>query len=173
MKGSRNMKFVQDVPSEGTTLKVRKPLKIRQEDNRRFVRLVINSSMSVQKIKDQEGHYWPEGDWHIINGMILNVSAGGVLVELDQEVGEGEIVSMQFSLQELTGLENVLGLVKRVDEESDCFIAGIEFITREKLVDFFTEAELELLSENHHNFDESVRQVLNKYVYTETSPVRE
>jgi len=168
MKVSRNMKFVQDVPTTGTTLKVRKPLKVRQEENRRFIRLVINSSMSVQKIKDKEGHYWPEGDWHIINGMILNISAGGVLVELDQEVGDGEVVSMQFGLQEVSGMENVLGLVKRVDAEADCFIAGIEFIAREKLVDFFSEAELELLGGEHQNFDESLRHVLDKYVYTET-----
>lgn len=171
MKESRNMKFVQDVPTEGTTLKVRKPLKLRQEENRKFIRLVINSSMSVQKIKDQEGHYWPEGDWHIINGVILNISAGGVLVELDQEVNAGEVVSMQFSLQEVTGMENVLGLIKRVDAEPDCFIVGIEFITREKLVDYFSEAELELLSGNHKNFDESLRTVLDKYVYAESGPV--
>jgi hypothetical protein len=124
--------------------------------------------MSLKKIRDTVGNYWPEGDWHVINGQILNISAGGVLVELDQAVDEGDIVSMNFTIQDVEGLDNVLGLIKRVDIDPEGTLAGIEFITRERLVDHFTQAEMDLLADGYTNFDDSIRHVLNRYVYATT-----
>jgi len=167
MKGSDNMKFVRDVPADRINLRAHRPFKVSRENSRRFVRLEISSPMSMKKIKDDSGNYWPEGDWHVINGSILNISAGGILVDLDQQVSAGEVVTMHFTLQEVENLHNVLGLVKRADIEPDCCIAGIEFITRDYLVDHFSQAELELLSENYMNFDESVRHLINRYIYRE------
>jgi hypothetical protein len=122
--------------------------------------------MSLKKIRDTAGNYWPEGDWHIIHGTILNISGGGVLVELDQAVDEGDVVSMHFTLQDVEGLDNVLGLIKRVDIEPEGCLVGIEFITREQLIDHFSQAELDLLGEGYTNFDDSIRQLLNRYVYS-------
>ena len=167
MKSNEDVKFVRDVPTDQEEITIRKPFRIGRENKRRFVRLEISSPMSLRKIKDVAGGFWAEGDPHVIHGLILNISAGGTLVELDQAVHGGDVVSMHFTLQEVEGLENVLGLVKRVDAEPDCFIAGIEFISRDFLVDLFTEGEIELLADSHSSFDESVRQVLNKYVRRE------
>jgi hypothetical protein len=168
MKADQNAKYVKDVAAEAGMVSVRKPFRIEAEDKRRFIRLVISSPMSMKKIRDTAGNYWPEGDWHVIHGMILNISAGGVLVELDQAVEEGDVVSMQFTIQEVEGLDNVLGLTKRVDIDPEGCLAGIEFITREQLSDHFSQGEMELLSETYTNFDDSVRQVLNRYAYTAT-----
>ena len=164
MATTKAPKFVSDVPTADTDVLVRKPFKIERDSRRRFVRLQISTPMSLKKIKDIGGGFWPEGDWHLIHGMILNISAGGVLVELDQVINEGDVVSMQFTLQDVEQLDNVLGLVKRVDPETDCYIAGIEFITREYLKDHFSAAEMDLIGSQLTGFDESVRQVLNKYV---------
>ncbi|MBD3257618.1 hypothetical protein GF377_04235 [candidate division GN15 bacterium] len=169
MTTTRDPKFVNDIPAADTDILVRKPFKIERENTRRFVRLEISTPMSLKKIKDIGGGFWPEGDWHIIQGMILNISAGGVLVELDQAINEGDVVSMQFTLQDVELLDNVLGLVKRVDSEPDYLIAGIEFITRDYLADHFSSAEMELLDGELTNFDEKMRQVLNKYVYSEAT----
>jgi len=166
MKADQKTKHVQDLPAEAGMVQVRKPFRIEAEDKRRFIRLVISSPMSLQKIRDTGGNYWPEGDWHIINGMILNISAGGVLVELDQAVDEGDVVSMHFTIQDVEGLENVLGMIKRVEIDPEGCLAGIEFISREQLVDHFTQAEMDLLSDGYTNFDDSIRQVLNRYVYS-------
>ena len=57
-------------------------------------------------------------------------------------------------------------MIKRVDIDPEGCLAGIEFISREQLVDHFTQAEMDLLGENYTNFDDSIRQVLNRYVYT-------
>ena len=169
MKSTKSPKFISEVPAEDTDVLVRKPFRVERDDKRRFVRLQISSPMSMKKIKDIGGGFWPEGDWHVIHGYILNISAGGVLVELEQAVSEGDVVSMQFTLQEVEQIDNVLGLVKRVDGVDDCFIAGIEFITRDYLQDHFSGGEIDLLAGEMTNFDESVRGVLNKYVYRATS----
>ncbi len=166
MKTKEKVKFVRDVETMDMEMAVRKPFRIDRENKRRFIRLEISSPMSMKKIKDAVGNFWPEGDWHVINGTILNISAGGVLVEIDQPVLEGDIVSMHFTLQDVECLNNILGLVKRVDGEEGFFLAGIEFITRDYLVDLFSGGELDLLPRNLSNFNESVREVLNKYVYT-------
>ncbi|MFZ5979242.1 MAG: PilZ domain-containing protein [Candidatus Zixiibacteriota bacterium] len=167
MKKDEKVKYVKDVATGENDLAVRKPFRMNRENQRRFIRLEISSPMTLKKIKDAAGNFWPEGDWHVINGMILNISAGGVLVEVDQPLLEGDVVSMYFTLQDVECLDNVLGLVKRVDGEDGFFLAGVEFITREYLTDLFSRGEMDLLPENLTNFDESVRTVLNKYVYAE------
>jgi len=167
MKKNEKVKYVHDVTAKENELAVRKPFRMNRDNQRRFIRLEISSPMTINKIKDAVGNFWPEGDWHLINGMILNISAGGVLVEVDQPLLEGDVVSMSFTLQDVECLDNVLGLVKRVDGEDGFFLAGVEFITREYLEDLFSRGELDLLPEDLSNFNESVRNVLNKYVYAE------
>ena len=164
MTTTRDPKFVNDIPAEDTDIQARKPFKIERDNKRRFVRLEISSPMSLKKIRNIGGGFWPDGDWHVIEGYILNISAGGVLVELDQVVNEGDIVCMHFTLQDVEHLDNILGLVKRVDSEPDCYIAGIEFITRDYLIDHFSSAECDMLAPELTNFDESVRHILDKYV---------
>jgi hypothetical protein len=172
MKTSDKTKHIHDVEAESTGVRARRPFKVEDQEQRRFIRLEISSPMSLQKIKDGVGNYWPQGDWHVINGMILNISAGGILVDLDQAVDEGDVVSMNFTLQEVEGIDNVLGLVKRADIEPEGCVAGIEFISREVLLDYFSQAEMDLLAETHTNFDNSVREVLNRYISRESIPAR-
>jgi hypothetical protein len=167
MKTSPKAKFVKEVETHGAAPKARKPFKVQEENRRKFIRLEIAAPMTLKKIKDREAHFWPEGDWHVVNGLILNISAGGVLVELDQAVAEGDLVAMQFTLQGVETLANVLGLVKRSDADEGTFLAGIEFLTRAQLPDLMSRAEIDLLGDNCANFNDCVRQVLGKYVSRE------
>jgi hypothetical protein len=167
MKDTKEPTFINDVSTDSGVV-VRKPFRLSKENQRRFIRLEISSPMSLQKIKDGDGGFWPEGDWHVIRGIILNISAGGVLVELEQAVASGDVVSMRFTLQDVEELPHVLGLVKRSDIDETGCLAGIEFIGREYLKDHFSNSEVDLLGDMHKNFDESVRHALNKYVYHET-----
>lgn len=163
MKTTKDPTFVNDIPTT-ESVRVRKPFKVSHENQRRFVRIKISAPMSLQKIKDTDGGFWPEGEWHVANGTVLNISAGGVLVDLDQAVTTGDIVVMQFTLQEVEPLEHILGRVKRADRDESGCLAGIEFISREYLQDHFSEAEIELMGGRPTSFDESVRAALNRYV---------
>ncbi|MBU0983195.1 MAG: PilZ domain-containing protein, partial [candidate division Zixibacteria bacterium] len=111
------------------------PFEVEYEQKRRFVRLEISSPMSMRKVRDSRGNLWPEGDHQVIHGEILNISAGGVLVDLEQALNTGDLVSMHFTLNGVEGLDNVLGSVKRIEPCDDCFVAGIEFVSRDYLLD--------------------------------------
>ena len=169
MKTDKKTRHVKDVDAEQKVITARRPFKVVEEEKRRFIRLEIATPMSLRRIKACENHYWAQGDRQFIHGRILNVSAGGILVDLDQALEERDVVSMYFTLQETERLENVLGLVKRVDIDSEGCLAGIEFVSRENLVDYFSQAEMELLGDEYTNFNSSVRQVLNRYVSRETA----
>ncbi len=167
MKDTSKVKFVHDVETNAREYKASKPFRVEKENKRRFVRLEIASPMTLNKIKDTAGSFWPDGEWHTINGMILNVSAGGVLVETDQPLLSGDIISMQFTLQDVEHLDGVVGVVKRVHQDDAMFLTGIEFITRESLADIFTMAEMDLLPEDLKDFNEGVQLVMNRYINRE------
>jgi hypothetical protein len=167
MKNRSKVRFVHDVETGAEEYTARKPFKVERENKRRFVRLEIASPMTLNKIKDMAGSFWPEGEWHTIHGVILNVSAGGVLVEADQVLLSGDILSMHFTMQDVEKLDGVIGIVKRVHQDKSVFLTGIEFVTRESLADVFTQAELDLLPEDLKDFNESVQQLLNRYIARE------
>ena len=169
MKDTSRMKFISDTDIDSKRIGIRRPLKIDKENQRRFVRLGISSPMSLMMIKDILGNYWSDGGDYCIDGIILNISGGGVLVELEQPLNEDDLVAMRFTLEEVEPLEGVLGLVKRCDQDDDCHLAGIEFITRENLQDKLSQSELELLSDSFTHFDQTVQKVLSKYIYDQNA----
>jgi hypothetical protein len=123
--------------------------------------------MSVRRIKDIFGNFWPKEQDFCLDGRILNISAGGVLVEVDQPLNEGDIVSLKFRIQDVEDLDHVLGIVKRTDPDEDVCLAGIEFVNRDFLTDHLSESEIDILDPRLSNFKDCVNQVLAKYLYTE------
>lgn len=161
---SKRERFVHEIPATADTITVQRPFKLETDKRRRFIRLEISSPMSLDRIKSSDGGFSPEGNGQTINGTILNISAGGVLLDLDQSLNEGEIVLMSFTLQEVERLENVLGLVKRIDNDTDGIIVGIEFLSSKRLADLLSQAELDLISERITSFDNGIKALLDRYI---------
>jgi len=167
MTDTTKTKFISEVSMQEKEIKVRPPFKLHTDNQRRFVRLEISSPMSLKKVKDVFGNFRQHKEEFTISGTILNISEGGILVELDQPLNEGDIVSMRFTLQGVVTLENVLGTVKRTDQDNTCYLAGIEFVDRNYLLDKLSQAEMEMISENLSDFETTVQDVLKKYIYRE------
>ncbi len=165
MKDSTKTKYISDVNNTDTKLKATKPFEVERENQRQFIRLEISTPMSLKKIKDIFGNFWPTEEDYSVAGEILNISAGGVLVDLDQPLNEQDIVSMKFSLQDVKSLDNVLGLVKRVEHDEDCYLTGIEFVTQQQLEDRLSTAEIKLLDNSFDDFSHRVTDVLKQHVY--------
>jgi hypothetical protein len=164
MNKSSQVKFIKEVEASDRDIRAQKPFRVEQQEQRRFVRLEISSPMSLRHIRDLAGNFWPEGNRHVIDGTVLNISGGGVLAELNEQVHEGDVVSMRFTLQGVETLDNVLGLVKRAEHDDGAFVVGIEFITRERMADVFTQGEMDILSERMTDFEDQVRTVLGRYM---------
>lgn len=157
-------RYFSDVEISERTATARKPFRVERDNQRRFVRLEISSPISLKKIKDTNGGFWSEGANFTIDGSILNVSQGGVLIETEQPLGESDIVALRFTLQGNKVLDNVLGLVKRSEQMEDIYLSGIEFIQRSQLVDRMSQAEIDMLSDKLSNFQETVQRVLSQHV---------
>ena len=168
MKQADKVKFISEVEMRDDDLEVRKPFKIEQDERRRFIRLEISAPVWLKSVKDGTGRFSPDGDSTVLEGTVLNVSAGGVLVDLDTPITAREIVLMRFTLQDVEMLDNVLGVVKRVEEHEQCYLAGIEFISRQNLRDLLSQGEIDLLNENVRSFDEKIHEALSGYLYRDS-----
>ena len=160
------LKIISDIEAGENVVSVKKPFKLHKEEKRRFIRLEIAEPIDLSMLKDDVNGYWPDGDGPSYKGSILNLSAGGVLVISDSPVKEGMLVLLKISLQDIEVLDNVIGLVKRVDDDAEGErLIGVEFISREYLKDVFSSSEIELLPDNIASFNELLKKTLNKYVY--------
>lgn len=168
MNDTPRTRFINDVEVTDKHWQIRKPFKVSQDNQRRFIRLEIATPLMLRKVRDIFGNFWPTQDEYQVDGEILNISPGGVLAELNQPLNENDIVALRFSLQETEIVDNILGLVKRVDNDEDTYLTGIEFITREQLEDRLSEAEMELLSDELGSFDNRVNEVLQRYLVART-----
>ena len=166
MQSADKVKFVSEVDIGDAQVEVRKPFKMDHDNLRCFIRLEISAPVWMKSVKDCLGEFSAKDNYPYV-GTVLNISAGGLLVDLEQEISERDIVVMRFILQDVETLDDVLGVVKRVDKSGKSFLAGIEFIARENLVDMLSQAEIDLLNENVNGFHEKVREVLAKYLYRE------
>ncbi len=160
------LKIITDIEAGENVVSVKKPFQLFNDEQRRYIRLEISEPIDLSILKDDVEGYWPEGNGPSYEGSILNISAGGVLVISGSPVKEGMLVLLKISLQDIEVIDNIIGLVKRVDdgEEGERLI-GIEFISREYLKDVFSSAEIEFLPDDVASFDELLKKTLNKYVY--------
>jgi len=159
------LKIISEVDAGENVLAVKKPFKLSLEQKRRFIRLEISEPVQMSILKDENDGFWPEGNGPDYTGSILNLSAGGVLIMTEAPLREGMIILMTMSLQDVEVIDNVIGLIKRVDDDSDERLVGVEFISRERLTDLLSHSEIELLHDDILSFDDQLKKTLNKYVY--------
>lgn len=173
MKNQDRTRFISEVETDTKNLSFRRPFKAETDGKRRFVRLEISSPVTMKTLKDIFGHFTPDHQTTIIKGTILNISEGGVLVDLSDPINEGDIVVIRFILQGDQAVDNVLGLVKRSEADEDCFLTGIEFINRDRLSDLLSESEIDMLSNELTDFGGRIGDILKRFVRKNPEPVTE
>ncbi len=152
-------------PTATVDFEVRSPFKIMQDNRRRFIRIDIDEPIGFKTIKAVEGTFWPEGDGPEGKGEILNISAGGILMYTENTLMANSILSMSLSLEGCDTVDNILGIVKRVEIDSGGYLVGVESITREKLNDILSQIEVDQLPKDLASFNEKLRTLLNHYVF--------
>jgi len=131
-------------------------------ERRKYIRIEIESPAALGRIKDIFGNFWPNCDEYPVNGSILNISAGGVLLDLEEPVNENDIVALRFHLRGSEPIQGVLGIVKRCESDEAGNLAGIRFVNREKLNDHLAASEVDLLSPDFCCFGSSVEDAINQ-----------
>lgn len=166
MTDKTKVKYVSDVLIEDDDVQIKRPFKIKNENKRRFVRLEISSPLKLRNIKE-DFQMMSDEKLYDMEGLILNISAGGLLAEIEKAVSEEDFLLMKFTIQDELTIENVLGVVKRVETEDMFSLAGIEFVEPKILLDRFSTPEIELLQEKIYNFHDSVHETLSRYISKE------
>lgn len=164
MEDSR-LKIISEIEAGENVASVRAPFRLYQDRKRRYIRLEISKPISYSILKDRSGGFWPQSDGPLYDGVILNISAGGVLIIGDAPIDEGTILVMKITLQDIEVIDKVVGVVKRSEVDEEVWLIGIEFVSREYLVDYFSAAQFDVISKDIATFDEQLRKALNKYVY--------
>ncbi len=159
------LKIISEKTVDPTVASVKPPFKIRQDGQRRYIRLEISEPVSYSVLKDGNGRFSPSAERPYYTGSILNISAGGMLIVSENPLEEGTMIFLKMFLQEIEALDNIIGVVKRAEMDAGDWLIGVEFVSRERLSDHLSDAELRMLPENAASFDERVKMALNKYIF--------
>jgi len=164
MDDARN-KVISEVDAGDNVVSVKSPFQLVTERKRRYIRLEISEPIAYAVLKNRSGGFWPQGDGPSYEGCIFNVSAGGVLISAADPIEEGSILVLRMKLQDVEILDDVVGLVKRVDGDNGEWLIGVEFLTNDQLQDRLSSAELDMVVADVAPFDVRLQEVLAKYVY--------
>ncbi len=142
-------------------LVIKQPLQLYREKKRRYVRLEIAAPM-IYSVIDLDR---PLSDAHAnqLNGTMLNISGGGVLMVTEQQLHEGDYLTISLELAGSDLLTGVAGKVKRVDEDGEGgYLVGIEFCTENELSEVFGQANIGSVISS---FDDRVKRFLLRYIF--------
>ena len=155
------MNDIKSDPQADSGFEIKRALPLHRGKKRQYIRLEVEAPITFayidldRPLEDLETNQ--------IEGSILNISGGGVLVESPQGVAEGKYIAMSFELRDYELLTGVVGKVKRLDEDGeDGALMGVEFCQERELINVFGEANV---GARLASFDERVKRTILKYIF--------
>ncbi|MFH2054760.1 MAG: PilZ domain-containing protein, partial [bacterium] len=140
---------------------IKRPVQLHRGKKRQYVRLEIEAPITFARIDLDRP--LEDLETHQIEGSILNISGGGVLIDSHEPVAEGEYLAMSFELRDYEMVSGVVGRVQRLDDDGEegCLM-GIEFCEERELISVFGEANV---GARLASFDERVKRTILKYIF--------
>jgi len=136
-----------------------------KKQRRRYVRLDITSPIDIKLLVPSSENN-DEPGLIPFRGEVINVSAGGMLIESADALPEEEYVVLEFELNSTAHLTGIVGKIKRCDTEEDSqHFIGIEFCTKDDIEQNCPTDYQVLLKEQCMSFDDKVRDLINKHVF--------
>ena len=132
------------------------------------VRFEFSTPLNVFPLKNCDGEFKMNDNLPGLDGSLLNLSEGGLLIEMEDCPSEGDIVHLSMEIENVVKISHILAKVKRVQEESDINLVGVEFVSKDDLLDDLSQAELDLMGNDYHSFREIIRNVVEKFPASET-----
>ena len=98
----------------------------------------------------------------------LNLSAGGLLIAVDDDVEEDDLMLVRLDHASQVGLPGLVAVVcRRLIKHEERKFAGTEFITKESLNDFFSADDLKKLPAQIGQFNDHMQNKLVRFVFDE------
>jgi c-di-GMP-binding flagellar brake protein YcgR len=156
---------------EPGSVEIEKEGDIKRNQRRKYVRLDISEEINFRIIdspRDPAAGISPE-----FRGSLLNISAGGFLFETDTPAKEGSLLIVNFRLKDRYSLENILAVVKRVEQAGgESSLVGSEFITRDNRAEYDLEKLDDFLPQGIGTFDENLQKLIVQFIYKQQVKLR-
>lgn len=141
------------------------PFPIRSSQGRKYVRIEIISPVKFRLLLPRRGRISLSKNQ--CSGKILNLSCGGILLEIGEAVAEGTWLALSLNLNEVVVLEGVLGKIKRVEPtENGEYLVGVEFCSTEELKNFISREQIQKLPIKVASFNHKLKEIISGYVRT-------
>ncbi len=149
--------------------------KIARVQRRRFVRIEKMSKILYSVIPRPLSQKLVHSNNQFQTSFSHNISAGGILIPVNQKVKTGQILALDMRHNELESITSYITAVcrhVRVDDKKRN-LAGLEYILQEDLDQYFTPGEIKQLPENYTNFNIQSQNGLTQSVFAEQLALRQ
>jgi c-di-GMP-binding flagellar brake protein YcgR len=154
------------IDKENENLTTLQPIsKAKPIQRRKFVRLDIDGKISFNQL--DIGNQNDQIGVKLEQGILLNISAGGILMVAKTEMHEGDYLLLNFRLKKNENLENILGVVKRAEPDQNGYLVGVEFLTRQQLAEKQYRRLAQYLPQAAHYFDNELQRHIVQYIYNQ------
>jgi c-di-GMP-binding flagellar brake protein YcgR len=159
--------FIDDTGS----IEVKRTGEIRREQRRKYVRLDISEDINFRILESSDSE--DAGMSPEFRGSLLNISAGGFLFETDKNIRPDSLLIINFKLKEHYRLENILAVVKRVEQDEESLnLVGSEFITKSNKAAYGLERIDDYLPPGTGTFDENLQRLITQFIYNQQVKLR-
>ena len=153
-----------DLFDEDGAVSIKKVSAATRLQRRKFIRIGLSGKMTFRPLDEfsgKESGFGPE-----TVGVLLNISAGGLLFESQRKLKTNSLILLNFSLKSKHQLKDVLAVVKRCEGcGGKGYLVGAEFMTRSRHQAQYTKKFDDLLPSGTGTFDENLQKLVLQFIY--------
>ncbi len=140
---------------------------------RQFVRIELYGKIAYANLTDDKWTTNSGGQIVWREATAINVSGGGILINVTDNLSAQDVLLMKISLFKKIGLpDTIAGICRRTFRYSKKLFAGIEFIQSQQLRHHFSKQEMKTLPQSVRDLNQSAQHKLAAYVFQEQIQLR-
>ena len=144
------------------------PVIYQRIQRREFFRLEMRGNVSYSKIPPMKRLSSRRKQFSWRKSYCINISAGGLLMSINDEASPGELLLLKIEVFGKIGLPDVIaGICRRVYQNEGKIFCGIQFIKANRLSEHFQESILHKLPPSVAKFDDQAQNEFVNYVFRE------
>ncbi len=153
-----------DLFEEDGSVSIEKVSATTRVQRRKFIRIDLSGKMTFRPLDDYAGKETGFGPETV--GVLLNISAGGLLFESQRKLKPNSLILLNFSLKSKHQLKDVLAVVKRCEGSGGKgYLVGAEFMTRSHYKAHDLDKLDDFLPSGSGTFDENLQKLVLRFIY--------
>ncbi|RKX29879.1 MAG: hypothetical protein DRP47_00645 [Candidatus Zixiibacteriota bacterium] len=152
--------------SKGKKYLLESPGNVRRVQRRQFVRIEVWQKITYALVPSDNQEISEPNELEWIEGTVVDISGGGVLLKTNREIKEGTLVVFRLEFLAESGLPSIIAAVCRRSFKNDKIpMSGFELLRYEQLTRAYDSTRLKLLPESVRAFDIIAQNNLVNFVF--------